>query len=245
MKFLVVDDVELIRLGMEAVVGLMYPDAEIRAAGTLEDAFRVAGSLDSVDLVLLDLELPGWAGLSALAKFRQERDSWPVVVVSGHDDRATVVKAIDLGASGFISKKSTGKQMRNDIQYALEGGFPVPPDVLREWSQSGERNFAGGAAPSMPASIYGERVTEVAQRWATLSNRERDVMWCLVAALPNKSIANRLKLDEQTVKGYVSTSLEKLGASNRTEAAVLIALSGVRWMPSNDGGGAPPAPRKT
>ncbi|MBL8534788.1 MAG: response regulator transcription factor [Betaproteobacteria bacterium] len=245
MKFLVVDDVELIRLGMEAVVGLMYPDAEIRVAGTLEDAFRVAGSLDSIDLVLLDLELPGWAGLSALEKFRAERESWPVVVVSGHDDRATVVKAIDLGASGFISKKSSGKQMRNDIQYALEGGFPVPPDVLRDWSRSGERAFADGARPAVAESTYGERVTEVTQRWATLTDRERDVMSCLVAALPNKSIANRLKLDEQTVKGYVSSSLEKLGACNRTEAAVLIALSGVRWMPSTDGGGAPPVPRKT
>lgn len=244
MKFLVVDDVELIRIGMEMVVGQVCPDAEIRVAGTLEDAFRVAGSLEVIDLVLLDLELPGWTGISALEKFRAERDAWPVVVVSGHDDHETVMKAVNLGVKGFISKKSTGKQMRNDIQYALEGGFPVPPDVLREWSRHSHRSVTGGSSMTMTDITYGERVTEVPQRWETLTDRERDVMSFVVAALPNKCIANRLKLDDQTVKGYVSSSMDKLGARNRTDAALLIALSGVRWVPAETKVSPPPEQRR-
>jgi DNA-binding NarL/FixJ family response regulator len=187
----------------EAVSGL-FADADIAEAGSFDE---VAAQLDrgsDVDLVLLDLAMPGVRGFSGLMYLRAQYPSVPVVVVSGADDAAVIRRCMDFGASGFIPKTLGVEAMRAAITRVLEGGVWTPPDV----------DLSGKPDDESAALIA---------RLATLTPQQVRVLMMLSEGLLNKQIAYGLGVSEATVKAHVSAILQKLGVDSRTQAVIAAA----------------------
>ena len=157
-----------------------------------------------VDLVLLDLAMPGVRGFSGLMYLRAQYPSVPVVVVSANDDPAVIRRCMEFGASGFIPKTLGVEAMRDAIARVLEGGVWTPPDV------------------DLNAGTDAE-TADLMARLATLTPQQVRVLMMLSEGLLNKQIAYNLTVSEATVKAHVSAILQKLGVESRTQAVIAAA----------------------
>jgi DNA-binding NarL/FixJ family response regulator len=203
-RLVIADDHPLFRGALREAVSGLFADADIAEAGAFDD---VAAQLDrggDVDLVLLDLAMPGVRGFSGLMYLRAQYPSVPVVVVSANDDPAVIRRCMDFGASGFIPKTLGVEAMRAAIARVLEGGVWTPPDV----DLSGK--------PDAEAA-------ELIARLATLTPQQVRVLMMLSEGLLNKQIAYALSVSEATVKAHVSAILQKLGVESRTQAVIAAA----------------------
>src|SRR5215204_659975 len=122
MKILVVDDHVLIREGMRTVLQQLDASIEVLEAGTCADALAIADRHEDLDLILLDIRLPGTSGLDALTSFRDRHEDIPVVVVSASENREDVMRAIEGGAMGFIPKSQPSRAMLDALRLVLAGG---------------------------------------------------------------------------------------------------------------------------
>src|SRR4029079_549079 len=128
-RVVIADDHPLFRGALrEAVAGLMER-AEVAEAGTFEEVQRLSDTVGEVDLVLLDLTMPGARGFSGLMYLRAQYPSVPVVVVSANDDPAVIRRCMDFGSAGFVPKTLGIEVIRTAIKKVLEGGVWTPPDV--------------------------------------------------------------------------------------------------------------------
>ncbi|MCX7312449.1 MAG: response regulator transcription factor [Alphaproteobacteria bacterium] len=203
-RLVIADDHPLFRGALrEAVTGLIAR-ADIAEAGTFEEVPKLIDKGGDVDLVLLDLTMPGARGFSGLMYLRAQYPSVPVVVVSANDDPAVIWRCMDFGASGFIPKTLGIEQMREAIKRVLGGGVWTPPDV----------DLAGGA-DAETAALMG--------RLATLTPQQVRVLMMLSEGMLNKQIAYELSVSEATVKAHVSAILQKLGVDSRTQAVIAAA----------------------
>lgn len=203
-RLVIADDHPLFRGALrEAVTGLIAR-ADIAEAGTFEEVPKLIDKGGDVDLVLLDLTMPGARGFSGLMYLRAQYPSVPVVVVSANDDPAVIRRCMDFGASGFIPKTLGIEQMREAIKRVLGGGVWTPPDV----------DLAGGA-DAETAALMG--------RLATLTPQQVRVLMMLSEGMLNKQIAYELSVSEATVKAHVSAILQKLGVDSRTQAVIAAA----------------------
>jgi DNA-binding NarL/FixJ family response regulator len=205
-KILIIEDHALVREGIALIIRSFRPDAAIVQADTC------AGGIDAAaggpfDLVLLDLHLPDMPGFVALESFRSRHPGLPVVVVSGMEDRDTVMRALDLGARAFVPKSADSSKVRHALQTLLEGRVYLPDSLL-----------GSGRAPAAATG---------AREW-NLTERQLEVLALLVAGLPNKLIARRLEIAESTVKIHVSAILRELRVTSRTQALIAVARAGVR-----------------
>jgi DNA-binding NarL/FixJ family response regulator len=205
MRVLVVDDHPLFREGLRAMIERMRPDARVIECGSCEDAIAVA-SEDALelDLVLLDVALPGMNGLDGIALFRERFVTTPVVVISGSYEPRQVKQAIDRGAQGFIPKSTPPELLASALRFIFAGGVYVPPDVLNAPPHE-------TASPAQPAGV--------------LTTAQSRVLALMVRGQSNKSIAQALHISDNTVRAHVSAILRALGATNRTEA-VAAAING-------------------
>src|SRR5689334_10667864 len=200
-RLVIADDHPLFRGALrEAVTGLIE-HAEIAEAGTFEEVPKLLDKVGEVDLVLLDLAMPGVRGLSGLMYLRAQYPSVPVVIISGNDDPAVIRRCMDFGASGFIPKTLGVDGMREAIAGVLTGGIWTPPDV------------------DLGASSDSETSAMLA-RLATLTPQQVRVLMMLSEGLLNKQIAYELGVSEATVKAHVSAILQKLGVESRTQAVI-------------------------
>ena len=203
-RLVIADDHPLFRGALrEAVAGLL-DRVDIAEAGTFDE---VAGLLDrgsDVDLILLDLKMPGVRGFSGLMYMRAQYPSVPVVVVSANDDPSAIRRCMEFGASGFIPKTLGVEAMRSAIRDVLEGGLWTPPDV----------DLAAGSDAE---------TGELMARMATLTPQQVRVLMMLSEGLLNKQIAYQLGVSEATVKAHVSAILQKLGVESRTQAVIAAA----------------------
>jgi DNA-binding NarL/FixJ family response regulator len=165
-----------------------------------------------VDLVLLDLAMPGVRGLSGLMYLRAQYPSVPVVIISGNDDPAVIRRCMDFGASGFIPKTRGVDGMREAIAAVLKGGIWTPPDV-----------DLGASADSETSAMLA--------RLATLTPQQVRVLMMLSEGLLNKQIAYELTVSEATVKAHVSAILQKLGVESRTQAVIAASKLEVGQLP--------------
>src|SRR5205809_760674 len=184
----------------EAVSGL-FEDVEIAEAGSFDDVTKLLERGAEVDLILLDLAMPGVRGFSGLMYLRAQYPSVPIVVVSANDDPAVIRRCMDFGALGFIPKTLGIEIMRGAITRVFEGGVWTPPDV----------DLGAGADVE---------TTDLLTRLTSLTPQQVRVLMMLSEGLLNKQIAYELGVSEATVKAHVSAILQKLGVESRTQAVI-------------------------
>jgi DNA-binding NarL/FixJ family response regulator len=202
-RVLIADDHPLYCEALRAVVPQACPEAEIREAASQAEVLAAVTSDAAFDLVLLDLNLPGAAGVSCLSALRRVAPLTPVVVISAVDDARTMQAAILGGANAYVPKSAPRQVLINAIRAILAGGTYMPAEVvaaLREsHSQSREEPVPGRDE---------------------LTLRQKRVLELLSQGLSNKQIARTLAISEITVKAHVSSIFRKLGVNNRVQAVI-------------------------
>ena len=206
-KILIADDHPLFREAITNVIESGFPDTETLETENLETALALAQEHDDLDLVLLDLNMPGMNGLNGLISLRNEAPTVPVVIVSAEYDKQIVLQAITCGAVGFISKSSPRNQMTEALQQILDGNVYLPSDIIRQSGQEGRRNRRGNDNPQIAPELL-----------SSLTRRQLLVLERMAKGESNKQIAYNLHIAETTVKAHVSAILRKLGVHNRVQA---------------------------
>ncbi|WP_105401689.1 MULTISPECIES: response regulator [Neorhizobium] len=201
LTIIIADDHPLFRGALSHSVRGIGEELVIIEAGDFEAARRAAEDNPDADLMLLDLAMPGVSGFSGLMSLRAEFSGLPIVIVSASDDCATIRRALELGASGFISKSSGLDDIRAGIQTVLEGDIWAPKDYL--------------AGPEEDSGL-----TEIIERLKTLTPQQNRVLSMLGEGLLNKQIAYELGVSEATIKAHVSAILLKLNVDSRTQAVI-------------------------
>ena len=211
-RLVIADDHPLFRGALREAVSGLYPQVDIAEAGAFEEVSRILDRGGEIDLILLDLTMPGVRGFSGLMYLRAQYPSVPVVIVSANDDPSVIRRCMDFGASGFIPKTLGVDIMREAIATVLKGGVWTPPDV----------DLAAGADAETTALLA---------RLATLTPQQVRVLMMLSEGLLNKQIAYELSVSEATVKAHVSAILQKLGVESRTQAVIAAAKIEVGQWP--------------
>jgi DNA-binding NarL/FixJ family response regulator len=213
-RLVIADDHPLFRGALREAVARQFPAAELFEAGGFDDLQALLEREADIDLVLLDLAMPGVRGFSGLMYLRAQYPGVPVVVVSAHEEAVTIRHCMDFGASGFIPKTSAADTMRGALAAVLEGRTWTPPDV------------------DLDAGVDKE-AKALAGRLATLTPQQVRVLMMLSEGLLNKQIAYELGVSEATVKAHVSAILQKLGVESRTQAVIAAAkIEGGQWAPA-------------
>jgi DNA-binding NarL/FixJ family response regulator len=210
MKILVVDDHVLIRDALRGVLKELKGAADVLEASDCRQAMAlIAENADELALVLLDLHLPDRDGFSALAEVRERYPTVSVVVLSGQNDRDSVVKALGLGALGFIPKSGQREVMLSALQLIFAGGRYIPPEILDRDDPT--------APPPKPAPRQPVSPSDLG-----LTERQIDVLALMMQGKSNKAICRVLDLAEPTVKNHVTAILKALKVTNRTEAVIAV-----------------------
>lgn len=211
MKALIVDDHALVRDALARVLASLVPGVDVREAAEPGPAFEIIEREPDLDLVLLDLALPGMHGLTALKRLREHHPDVAVVIVSGNVDRDSVHRALDLGAMGYIPKSSSNEVLRSALALVLAGSVYVPPELVG-------RGQAPVAAPQpgtrSPADIG-------------LTERQAQILALLMKGESNKVICRELDLAESTVKNQITAILKALGVTSRTQAVLAVTKLGL------------------
>jgi DNA-binding NarL/FixJ family response regulator len=222
MKILAIDDHVLIRESLRGVLSELEPEAVVLEATNAHETIRLVSEHPDLGLVLLDLGLPDRDGFEVLAEIRLRHPTIPVVVLSGHHDRANVVRALDLGALGFIPKTAQRGVLLSAISLVLSGGIYVPPEILGRQEKSPEPE-TGQAAARKPAT---------SPRDLGLTDRQVEVLALMMQGKSNKAIGRALDLAEPTVRNHVTAVLKALDVSNRTEAVIAVMALGWNLRPT-------------
>jgi DNA-binding NarL/FixJ family response regulator len=203
MHILIVDDHPLFIKGVQTLIGELHPTVETTGAYSIEAAVEIASRV-AVDLVMLDLKLPGTKDLEALVRIRTALPAIPIVVVSGNDDPDYVWRAIDLGAAGYIPKDTDQPLMVHALQVVLARGVYLPPHALRHDLAPTATTTTGSFSARSPAPA--------------LSERQIAVLQGLLQGKSNKVIARDLRIAEGTVKAHLWSIYQSLGVSSRLQA---------------------------
>jgi DNA-binding NarL/FixJ family response regulator len=211
-RLVIADDHPLFRGALREAVSGLFERVDISEAGSFDDVAKLLDDSGDVDLILLDLSMPGVRGFSGLMYLRAQYPSVPVVVVSANDDPSVIRRCMDFGASGFIPKTLDIDGMRKAIASVLKGGVWTPPDIDLDAGTDAE-------------------TAELMGRLATLTPQQVRVLMMLSEGLLNKQIAYELSVSEATVKAHVSAILQKLGVESRTQAVIAAAKIEVGQWP--------------
>ncbi len=200
---LIADDHPLFRQALKLAVGRAAPDATILEAGQLGEAIEAARGAARLDLVLLDLRMPGSEGFAGVALLHAERPDTPIVVISSADEAEAAPRARAYGAVGFVSKTADLATLENAVARALAGDRDAPVAAL-------------------PAD-------DISNRVASLTPTELKVLLGVLAGRLNKQIAFNLGVSEATIKGHMTAILRKLGVQNRTQAVLAARALDIRF----------------
>jgi DNA-binding NarL/FixJ family response regulator len=200
-RLIIADDHPLFRGALREAVSGLFEDVDIAEAGSFEDLAKLLERGADVDLILLDLTMPGVRGFSGLMYLRAQYPSVPIIVVSANDDPGVIRRCMDFGASGFIPKTLGTEAMRGAITRVFEGGVWTPPEIE-----------LGAGADADTADLL--------TRLTSLTPQQVRVLMMLSEGLLNKQIAYELGVSEATVKAHVSAILQKLGVDSRTQAVI-------------------------
>jgi DNA-binding NarL/FixJ family response regulator len=202
-RLMIVDDHPLFRGALNQALAAVIADANIVESGSLDELVGLLATSSDVDLILLDLEMPGVQGLSGLLYLRAQHPEIPVMIVSASSDAPLIRRAIEFGASGYAPKSLPVDQIRDAVRQVLDGAIWVPADVDL-------------------AANPDKETTELVSRLSTLTPQQVRVLMMLGEGLLNKQIAFRLGVSEATIKAHVSAILQKLAVDSRTQAVIAI-----------------------
>ncbi len=213
MRLLLIDDHPLIHVAVKALLADFSPAVHLEGADGAVQAMACL-ALGQPDLILLDLQLRDEDGFALLDQLREQHPAVPIVCMSGSDQMADVIRAIDHGAMGFIPKHVAPEEFKSALLLVVTGGIYVP--TMR----------AGNGALPLPASQRGLDVPAAVQPAALdslpITPRQRDVLQCLLQGKPNKLIASELRISAETVKDHVQAIYRALGVGTRTQAVLAV-----------------------
>lgn len=202
LKILIVDDHALFREGIAWILKRVGDGTQVIEAGSVAEGLACAATEKDIDLVFLDLYLPGFRGLDALKLFRKEYPAVRIVLLSGTDDAGLIREGLAVGAQGFIHKSATAEVLLAGVRDVLRGGschVAAPPPQ----------------ADDDPAL-------------SQLTQRQREILTLMCDGMPYKEIARRLDISNATVRNHVSRIFETLDVHSRTEAAMLAYRNGLK-----------------
>ena len=220
MKVLLIDDHPLILAALQSVIQGLGDNVTVKAADSGRAARETLRNDSSYDLVLLDLHLGDADGFNLLGELRTKYPALPVVVISASDRTSDVIRAIDMGAMGFVPKRATNETLFDALQQVMSGGVYVPPmsmgaDHQTQLSgspvQQVQKEATEGGFQTVPSLVQ-----------LGLTPRQSDVLTLLLKGQPNKLIARELGLSVETVKDHVAAVLRALGVSSRTQAVIAV-----------------------
>jgi DNA-binding NarL/FixJ family response regulator len=217
MKFLLIDDHVLIREALRGVLKELRRDAVVLEAANCREAERLVEEHADLEVILLDLTLPDDDGFRLLAQLREHHPDISIVVLSASIDRDNVVRALDLGAVGFIPKSSQRAVMVGALELVLAGGIYIPPEILVR---------APLPLPNSAAKRVATDRLRMSPADCGLTERQVEVLALMIQGKSNKTICRILELAEPTVKNHVSAILKALEVKNRTEAAMAVVEHG-------------------
>jgi DNA-binding NarL/FixJ family response regulator len=233
MKVLLVDDHPLILTALQTVIQRIGSDTTVVGVDSAAAARAALREDADVDLVLLDLALGDADGFDVLAEFRANYPAVPVVVVSASERASDVIRAIDLGAMGFVPKSSSHAELNEALGMVMSGSMYVPPSMLG--LEFGREREGGDTVPgvmrpsgdSAPVPLGASARAEPHQKLKSIGDigltpRQAEVLGLLLQGLPNKLIARQLNLSVETVKDHVAAVLRALNVSSRTQAVLAV-----------------------
>lgn len=200
---LIADDHPLFRSALNAAINQVLPGATVIEADSLPALMQALAEHPEVDLVLLDLRMPGAQGFSSLVQIRGTYPAVPVAIVSAEEEPTQMRRAIDFGAAGFIPKSAPLPMIGVALKAIIDGTVWLP----------------AGAADATPADEGEDQ--EMARRIASLTPQQFRVLLALADGRLNKQIGSDLNVTEATIKAHVTAILRKLGIYRRTQAALL------------------------
>lgn len=218
MKILLADDHALIREGLERTLSVLEEDIHFVHAEDRETVLAQLQAHPDVDVILLDLFMPGVKGFDLLSEVCDSYSNIPVIIVSGTEDPRYMRKAIDNGASGFIPKSAPTATMMSAIQLVRNGGVYIPADMMQQQSSS----------PRLQARVASQtQSNEIREAASNLTTRQQEVLSLMGRGMSNKEIARELEVSDHTIKIHVAAVLRLFNAANRTEAVVMAQNAGV------------------
>lgn len=203
-RILIVDDHPMFREALRGAIKFALADAEIFEAGSIEAARDTLRGESGIEIILLDLSLPGTSGFDGLVLLRSSFPRIPIMIVSGLDDPRIVHEAIRLGAAGFVPKSVDKSTLAKALSEVLSGSVFIPDDL----------------APHRPGPSAAPGSSDIATRLAELTPAQLRVLHLLRLGRLNKQIAHELGVSETTVKAHVSEILRKLNVVSRTQAVI-------------------------
>jgi len=206
-RILIADDHPMVRDALRNAVLYSCQATDVTEADGLDAVMRALEERGDMDLVLLDVNMPGMNGLGGLRTLRQRFPATPVVVVSAHEERRMVREAMESGAAGFIPKSTPRDAIAAALRQILNGELYIPPQA--------------DDAQSVEEDAEDAETADIARRIATLTAQQQRVLEMLGTGKLNKEIAFDLSITETTVKAHVSAILQKLKVYSRTQAVVI------------------------
>ncbi len=206
--FIVADDHPLFRGAIKEALRAIGDNVQIFEAGDFDATKKLVADTPDIDLVLLDLTMPGTSGLSGLVTLRALQPTVPIVIVSASDDPVTIRRSLELGASGYVKKSASIEHIRNAITTVLAGGVVVPENI----------DLGKESDPE---------IADLIARIKMLTPQQSRVLGMLGEGLLNKQIAYELGVSEATIKAHVSAVLQKLNVDSRTQAVIILSKMGV------------------
>ncbi len=202
MKVLIADDHNLIREGIKLLLNRLRKSVDILEADNFEDARKIVAANLDLDLIIMDLFMPGMMGPQGVSIIRNSAPVVPVIVLSMSEDPEHMRDALKFGANGYIPKTSKNSILSNAINLVLEGGIYIPPEMLGGIANTGMYDTAADKNSKKP----------------TLTDRQMEVLKLMAQGKTNKDIARILDISDATVKSHTTTIFRQLGAKNRTQA---------------------------
>lgn len=204
MRILIVDDHPIYRKGLVTLLAQMEPDGALLQAKDAAEAMVIIAEHDDLNVVILDLLMPGMDGLRAIAEFGRIRPELPVIILSSSENPADVRLALANGALGYVPKSAAEHTLVSAIRVVLNGDVYVPPLVMVETASIASRPLKSAAQPERPV----------------LTDRQIEILRWISVGQPNKIIAAELDLSEKTVKSHITAIFRALNVVNRSQAAV-------------------------
>ncbi len=196
-RVVVVDDHAVVRRGL---IEVLNASGDIEVVADVDDGAAAVAAVQAhrPDVVLMDLSMPGVDGAEATRRLSVETPDVPVVILTSFSEQSRIVDAIDAGATGYLLKDAEPDELRRGVRAAAAGEAPFSPKAAKA--------LLTRAARPDPST--------------ELTVREREVLACVAAGLPNKLIARRLSISEKTVKSHLTSVFQRIGVTDRTQAAL-------------------------